>query len=312
MAKPGLVTVTADTPVAPPTELEPQDQKVEDEAVVVEEVKLMNPETASSDSESEEEAEYQPNVPASISQSQIPEENEEEEEQMKEEEKQLKEDKEEQQAFAPALPVEVSQPAEEVIREEELKQEDRCVEEKKGDQEERESGRETEDSTDDPMVTPEEAPEGLMPPEEATMAAPTEEQEQPKMNGEASLVEADPRPQVICCSEVKPTAELLQGLSLPASRRNTLFFPRCSSHRRFPFSCLCEALSPMYILTLISVLLGNLKITAIIFGVYVKFLSFLTQSYIFMSLPHFVPLSSQTVPLSVVCRCCRVIKCVVK
>lgn len=33
------------------------------------------------------------------------------------------------------------------------------------------------------------------------MAAPTEEQEQPKMNGEASLVDADPRPQVICCSE---------------------------------------------------------------------------------------------------------------
>ncbi|XP_016531338.1 band 4.1-like protein 2 isoform X11 [Poecilia formosa] len=202
--KPGVVTVTADPTAAPPAEHEPQDQKVkvEEEAALaeVEEVSPVKPEKASSDSESEEEAEYHPNVPASISQSQIPEEKEEEE-QMKEEEE------EQQQASAPvvpSLPAEVSQPAEETSQEEEeeeSKKEEMEVEEKKDDQEEKESGRETEDSTDDPMVTPEEAPEGLMVPEESAEAGPTEDLEQPKMNGEASLVEVDPRPQVICCSE---------------------------------------------------------------------------------------------------------------
>ncbi|XP_014851590.1 PREDICTED: band 4.1-like protein 2 isoform X9 [Poecilia mexicana] len=201
--KPGVVMVTADPTDAPPAEHEPQDQKVkvEEEAALaeVEEVSPVKPEKASSDSESEEEAEYHPNVPASISQSQIPEEKEEEE-QMKEEEE------EQQQASAPvvpSLPAEVSQPAEETSQEEEeeSKKEEMEVEEKKDDQEEKESGRETEDSTDDPMVTPEEAPEGLMLPEESAEAGPTEDLEQPKMNGEASLVEVDPRPQVICCSE---------------------------------------------------------------------------------------------------------------
>ncbi|XP_023203689.1 band 4.1-like protein 2 isoform X1 [Xiphophorus maculatus] len=214
--KPVVVTVTADPPAASPTEHEPQDQKVkvEEEAVVVEEVSPAKPEKASSDSESEEEAEYHPNVPASISQSQIPE-GKEEEEQMKEEEEEQKQASApvvpslpvevSQPASAPvvpSLPVEVSQPAEEMSQEEEeSKKEEMQVEEKKDDQEEKESGRETEDSTDDPMVTPEEEPEGLMLPEESAEAAPTEEPEQPKMNGEASLVEVDPRPQVICCSE---------------------------------------------------------------------------------------------------------------
>ncbi|KAM4712693.1 band 4.1-like protein 2 isoform 8-T8 [Anableps anableps] len=193
-AKPGLVTVTADSPAAPPAAQEPQDQKVkvEEEAAVVEEV---NPAKASSESESEEEAEYHPNIPASIAQSQIPEEKEEEE-QMKEEEQQQV-----SAPVVPSLPVEVSQPAEEVSQEEESKKEETHVEEKKDEQEEKESGRETEDSTDDPMVTPEEAPFGLMLPEETMVANPSEEQEQPKMNGEASLVEVDPRLQVICCSE---------------------------------------------------------------------------------------------------------------
>ncbi|XP_027896936.1 band 4.1-like protein 2 isoform X7 [Xiphophorus couchianus] len=198
--KPVVVTVTADPPAASPAEHEPQDQKVkvEEEAVVVEEVSPAKPEKASSDSESEEEAEYHPNVPASISQSQIPE-GKEEEEQMKEEEE---EQKQASAPVVPSLPVEVSQPAEEMSQEEEeSKKEEMQVEEKKDDQEEKESGRETEDSTDDPMVTPEEEPEGLMLPEESAEAAPTEEPEQPKMNGEASLVEVDPRPQVICCSE---------------------------------------------------------------------------------------------------------------
>ncbi|KAM4529600.1 band 4.1-like protein 2 isoform 5-T8 [Fundulus diaphanus] len=198
--KPGLAPVTADSPATPPAEPEPkpQDQiaKVEEEAAAVEDVKPAKLERASSESESEEEAEYQPNVAASICQTKIPEKEEEEEEQMKEEEQQQV-----SAPVVPAPPVEAEEPAEELSQEEEAKKEETCVAEKKDDQEEKESGRETEESTDDPMVTPEEAPEGLILPDETLVAKPTEEQEQPKMNGEASLVEVDPRPQVICCSE---------------------------------------------------------------------------------------------------------------
>ncbi|XP_047244759.1 band 4.1-like protein 2 isoform X4 [Girardinichthys multiradiatus] len=199
VAKPGLVSVTADSPATPPAEQEPLDQtvKVEEEVAAVEEVKPTEPERASSESESEEEAEYHPNVPASISQTQIPEEKEEEAEEMMKKE-------EEQQVSAPvvpSLPVEVSQPTEEMCQEDESKKEDTYVEENKDDQEEKESGRETEESTDDPMLTPEEAPDGILLPGETMVTNPTEEQEQPRMNGEASLIEVDPRPQVICCSE---------------------------------------------------------------------------------------------------------------
>ncbi|MED6275595.1 hypothetical protein CHARACLAT_028107, partial [Characodon lateralis] len=199
VAKPGLGSVTADSPATPPAEQEPRDQtvKVEEEVAAVEEVKPTEPERASSESESEEEAEYHPNVPASISQTEIPEEKEEEAEEMMKKE-------EEQQVSAPvvpSLPVEVSQPTEEMCQEDESKKEDTYVEENKDDQEEKESGRETEESTDDPMLTPEEAPDGVLLPGETMVTNPTEEQEQPRMNGEASLVEVDPRPQVICCSE---------------------------------------------------------------------------------------------------------------
>lgn len=254
------MTITVDSPVIPPAEEEPQDQKekVEEEATAVEEVAPSKPEGASSESESEEEAEYHAHVPASICQTKIPEEKEEEEE-----EEQIKKDEEQQvsAAVVPSIAVEVSQPTEETNQEEESIKEETMVErkdekeeanvEKTDEKEEKESGRETEESTDDPMVTPEESPDGLIHAEETKMADPTEEQEQPKMNGEASLVEVDPRPQVICCSEVKPAAELLRGLNLPASRRNAHFFPCCFSFCQLSFSCLCENLSPMYILTLI-------------------------------------------------------------
>uniref|UniRef100_A0A3Q2DFQ7 Erythrocyte membrane protein band 4.1 like 2 n=1 Tax=Cyprinodon variegatus TaxID=28743 RepID=A0A3Q2DFQ7_CYPVA len=209
-AKSGAVTITVDSPVIPPAEEEPQDQKekVEEEATAVEEVAPSKPEGASSESESEEEAEYHAHVPASICQTKIPEEKEEEEE-----EEQIKKDEEQQvsAAVVPSIAVEVSQPTEETNQEEESIKEETMVErkdekeetnvEKTDEKEEKESGRETEESTDDPMVTPEESPDGLIHAEETKMADPTEEQEQPKMNGEASLVEVDPRPQVICCSE---------------------------------------------------------------------------------------------------------------
>uniref|UniRef100_A0A3B3ZXN5 FERM domain-containing protein n=1 Tax=Periophthalmus magnuspinnatus TaxID=409849 RepID=A0A3B3ZXN5_9GOBI len=53
-----------------------------------------------------------------------------------------------------------------------------------------------EESTDDPMVTPEEAPNGLpLADEDATL------EEEPKMNGQPVTVETERHPQVICCTE---------------------------------------------------------------------------------------------------------------
>uniref|UniRef100_A0A8C3AQS1 Erythrocyte membrane protein band 4.1 like 2 n=1 Tax=Cyclopterus lumpus TaxID=8103 RepID=A0A8C3AQS1_CYCLU len=138
------------------------------EAVVAEEVKAAKQESVSSESESEEEAEYHPNV--SICHTQIPEEEEEEEEEVK---------MAEQDATAPdapSLPAEVSRPVEATTREGE--------------------------DTDDPTMTPVEAPNGHAEPEESeTGTGAPEEEEEPKVNGEASLFEAEHRPQVICCSE---------------------------------------------------------------------------------------------------------------
>ncbi|XP_074541171.1 band 4.1-like protein 2 isoform X5 [Halichoeres trimaculatus] len=188
--KPGLVTVT----ISPPSEQEPQS---EEEAVVAEAGKAVKRESISSESESEEEAEYHPNVSVSISHTQIPEEKEEEVEQ---------ENKEEDVSSPVAPSVTVSkQPEEETVPV--------VVETRKDDAEkritveEKESEKEMETSTgDDTMMTPEEAPNGMVLPEKSvtvTLApvAAAEDVEEPKMNGEASLVEADARPQVICCSE---------------------------------------------------------------------------------------------------------------
>lgn len=184
-------------------------------------------ESVSTESESEEEAEYHPNVSVSISHTQIPEEKEEEGEQ----EKMVERD-----TPAPdALPAEVSQPVEATSQEAEQprkEEADAGVEQKT--EEEKEGERETEESTDDPMVTPEEAPNGLALPEEVVTdtAGPVEEEREPKMNGEASVVEAEPRPQVICCSEVKSSPGQPRSFSwasiLPTSCRNIpLLLPSC-------------------------------------------------------------------------------------
>lgn len=204
--KPGLVTVAASTPAAPSAEQEMREQEVEvqEEAVVVEEAKPRKEESISSESESEEEAEYHPYLPVSISHTQIPEEKEEEEEQEKQEEDKTPE-LQVLASDASSLPAEVIQPAEETRREEvESKKEDDTETEKTTNaEEEKQVERETEESTDDPMVTPDEAPNGLTLPEEGVivMDARAEEEEEPKMNGEPSLTEAEPLPQVICCSE---------------------------------------------------------------------------------------------------------------
>ncbi|XP_036941710.1 band 4.1-like protein 2 isoform X3 [Acanthopagrus latus] len=189
--KPGLVTVTISSPPAEHTR--EQEVKVVEEVEVAVEAKAVKQESVSSESESEEEAEYHPNVSVSFSNTQIPEEKEEEVEQEKKEEKKTSE-QDTSAPDAPALPVEVSQPVESTVREGE---EDTGAEKKNA---EEEQGGVTEESTDEPMLTPEEAPNGLTLPEESITVA-AEAEEEPKMNGEASLVEAEPRPQVICCSE---------------------------------------------------------------------------------------------------------------
>ncbi|XP_072218279.1 band 4.1-like protein 2 isoform X9 [Leuresthes tenuis] len=195
-AKPGLVTVTAGSPASLPAEQATQEQNVraEEEVVVEEEAKQRKQESVSSESESEEEAEYHPNVHVTISHTQIPEEKEEEEEQ-----EQKEDDKREEQEVSapdtPSLPAEVSQPAGEASLEESRK-DDTEAEKKKNERGEQEGEHETEESTEDPMLTPDEVPVSVI-----GVAVPAEEEEEPKMNGEASLVEVDPRPQVICCSE---------------------------------------------------------------------------------------------------------------
>jgi len=190
-------------------------------------------ESVSSESGSDEEAEYQPNLPSPISHALIPEEKEEELEKEEEVEEEQKPEEVEKQCVEPApitkeatpLPVEASQPAEAV----EEKEMENGTEGKKV---------ETQDSTDDPMVTPDEVPNGHALPEEgggatadAVSAPAAPEEEEAKVNGESSsLTDAAHRPQVICCSEVIGSmgrsgwsfADLLR------SRLPTLDTARCS------------------------------------------------------------------------------------
>ncbi|KAM6906436.1 band 4.1-like protein 2 isoform 2-T3 [Lycodopsis pacificus] len=187
--KPGLVTVTTSSPAGPPAEQETLEQevRVEAEVVVAEDAKAAKQESVSSESESEEEAEYHPNL--SICHTQIPEEEEEQQEEEEEEDKTAEQDV--SAPDAPSLPAEVGQPVEAASREEEESRNENAEEEKNGEEE-----RETKESADDPEMTPDEALNGHTLPEDSVTA-----EEEPKMNGEASLAEAEHRPQVICCSE---------------------------------------------------------------------------------------------------------------
>ncbi|XP_075940017.1 band 4.1-like protein 2 isoform X2 [Anarhichas minor] len=186
--KPGLVTVTTSSPAGPPAEQETLEQEVtvEVEVVVAEEAKAAKQESISSESESEEEAEYHPNV--SICHTQIPEE---EEEQQQEEEEDKTAEQDVSAPDAPSLPAEVGQPVEATSREEEESRNEDAEEEKNAEEES-----ETKESADDPEMTPDEALNGHTLPEESVTA-----EEEPKMNGEAFLAEAEHRSQVICCSE---------------------------------------------------------------------------------------------------------------
>ncbi|XP_056872293.1 band 4.1-like protein 2 isoform X9 [Takifugu flavidus] len=156
-------------------------------------------ESVSSESESEEEAEYHPNVSVSIARTQIPEEKEEELEQGEKKEEKLVEP----DTAAPGVtsaPAEVSQPVEATSPEEEGAQ---TLEENVEEEKEEEEEKEVVGSDEVPVIPPEEAPNGVTLSAEAATEVPahTEEEEEPKMNGEASLAEAESRPQVICCSE---------------------------------------------------------------------------------------------------------------
>ncbi|XP_048105520.1 band 4.1-like protein 2 isoform X5 [Alosa alosa] len=153
--------------------------------------------SASSDSESEEEAEYHPQI-TSVSVEQIKEEPEEEEQEEAELNKQQHQpepsplpqpiaetDPEPEPAPAPSQPViedgtpdtkEDAQPPMEVV------EDDGIVEEEM-------------------MVTPEEAPNGYSAAEGQGLGSLEEEDQEPRVNGDALHVDTDHLPQVICCSE---------------------------------------------------------------------------------------------------------------
>ncbi|RVE56111.1 hypothetical protein OJAV_G00232810 [Oryzias javanicus] len=192
VSKAGFVTVTSSSPADPPAE---QEARADEDVVVVEDAKQKKQESVSSESESEEEAEYHPNVTTSISNTQIPEEKEEEEEVVETVKPEVL------AADAPSLPAEVRQPPEDTPQEEEERRKE--TEEVKNEPEGKAGDPETEESTEDPMLTPDETPKSFIPEEE--------EQQEPKVNGEASAVDAEPRPHGICCSEVKSPLDGLQS-----------------------------------------------------------------------------------------------------
>lgn len=218
--KPGLDTVTVSSP---------SEQGVK----VVEQANTAKQESVSSESESEEEAEYHPNSSLSISHTQIPEEKEEDVEQ---EEKKEGEPAELDAPDASAVPAEVS-----LLEEKNQKEaEEEAV--MKNTEEEKRGEREVDGSADHPVITPEEVPNGVTLPEESVTgtAAHSDEEKDPKVNGETSLTEAELRPQVICCSEVKSSMgdpRSFPGLRsfLPALETPTCFFPSCLPQCQFSF-----------------------------------------------------------------------------
>ncbi|CAB1342816.1 unnamed protein product, partial [Coregonus sp. 'balchen'] len=201
VAPKGSVTITTPevvvTPVAVETEVEkPKDEVIEE---VKEEVKeeQKRPVSVSSDSHSESEeeeaGEYHPQVTVSASVDQIKEEPEEEE---KEEAK----DHEEPEQVAEPEPLpeveEEAKPAPAVVEETPVAETETAPV--------AEAPEEEEESTEDILVTPHEAPYGhAEAPEDqpSLVALEEEEEEEPRVNGDASHAETERLPQVICCSE---------------------------------------------------------------------------------------------------------------
>lgn len=202
-------------------------------------------ESVSSESESEEEAEYHPNVSVSISHTQIPEEKEEE--------------LEEEVKMAEAVPAAADACAASAEVTEATSRDEEAELVKKSREEEKEEDQEVVASAEVPVRPPEEAPSGITPSAEGATTVPTpgEEEEEPKMNGEASLAEAESRPQVICCSEVKsslgPPAELPWASTLPPDLAAPVYSSLLLLSVWVSPSRLREHLSPMYNLTLVFV-----------------------------------------------------------
>uniref|UniRef100_G3PIE8 Erythrocyte membrane protein band 4.1 like 2 n=1 Tax=Gasterosteus aculeatus aculeatus TaxID=481459 RepID=G3PIE8_GASAC len=173
--KPGRVAVTAGPPAGPPAQQEALEQEVTvgQEVVAAEEAKAAKQESVSSESESEEEAEYHPNV--SICHTKIPEEEEEEEEEQAD-----------KTAGAPPLVDEVSAAVEESAPAD--------ARDEKNTEGEHQAEK---DGSGEPAHAA--APNGPRVPEGSASGA--EQDQEPKVNGEARPVEAEHRPQVICCSE---------------------------------------------------------------------------------------------------------------
>uniref|UniRef100_A0A667ZTX6 Erythrocyte membrane protein band 4.1 like 2 n=1 Tax=Myripristis murdjan TaxID=586833 RepID=A0A667ZTX6_9TELE len=169
-SSPATTLLTMAPPVTPPVQQEVREQEVKaaEEAVALEEAKAGKQESISSESESEEEAEYHPNVAASISHTQIPEEKEEEIEEEKREED-MKVENSYSTPDAASLPTVASQSAEAAAAEaEESRREEERGKKERAEEEERAEERETEESTEDPMVTPDETPNGHTLSEEGT------------------------------------------------------------------------------------------------------------------------------------------------
>ncbi|XP_043074899.1 band 4.1-like protein 2 isoform X12 [Puntigrus tetrazona] len=185
------------TEVKPEVNGQPEVVEVVEETVVIEEVVKAKPKSPvpeasftietevkeerslSSDSESEEEAEYHAQPPStSVSVQQIKEEPEEEQEAVLT-----------QQAPPPAIE---SQPSAEAAEPEPAAEEEKAAQPRE------------EEHTDEPPLTPDEAPNGHAPQHQAPptpQTAAAEEEEPLIVNGSASRLETDHLPQVICCSE---------------------------------------------------------------------------------------------------------------
>ena len=171
--------------------------------VAVEEKKPAIEASISSDSESEEEAEYHPQT-TSVSVEQIKEEPEEEQE---EAELNKQEPTPEPEPIAVAEPeiAPAPVPVQPVVED--------------GTPNAKEEAQPVVDVVDDGiveeemMLTPDEAPNGYSAEDMQGLGSLEEEEQEPRMNGDASHVETEHLPQVICCSEV-----ILWGVS-PLSAR---------------------------------------------------------------------------------------------
>ncbi|CAL9692238.1 unnamed protein product [Knipowitschia caucasica] len=184
--KPVIVTVEK-VPIEPVVKIE--------EAMTFAEEEKQCKQSVSSESESEEEAEYHPNAHATLSHTQIPEEKEEEEKVVVVEVVEEVKEEEEEDQVKNDTPVDLPATQEPPPAEsrQELVETDQAGTQTKDNAEEKPPAvLEKDESVDEPMVTPDEAPNGLPLGDDA-------EQEEPKVNGQH--METALRPQVICCTE---------------------------------------------------------------------------------------------------------------